>query len=380
MATIGNTDLTGWSGAYTVEYRYGGHLITMPEEGTVTSVTVRCWEDTASNAHNVAAFVYDSSFNLVDQGECRSNISTGESWVTFTGFSGATLSASSSYIIGIISGGGSGVVNIRSTTGSCKRIKGVDAVNFPDPCAGFTPDDPGAWLDDTSSLAIYLTYEPTSVPLLVDASVGTLSVTGAAADQVRTTRVGVDASTAAITLTGVAADAVLGTTGVVIEGTVGAVVLAGMEAEVNIQTEALPSDATLFLKGLGIGLISPTRERTISGAPASPVSIVLDGVPGTLSFSGINANAQVGPLPIKLPSGVGTGIFGSQYPRRIQLGKDVYTVRNHEEEQRLIRRFFGLLSGGIPVTNAPAPRISLIKRKAGAEAKSVVIKSNRGSF
>jgi len=67
MATIGNTDLTGWSSTYSIEYRYAGTVITMPEEGTVTSVTCRLLEDTATGAHNVVAFVYETAGNLVDK-------------------------------------------------------------------------------------------------------------------------------------------------------------------------------------------------------------------------------------------------------------------------------------------------------------------------
>ena len=180
MPNIGNTDVTGWSREEASENYFIGTEVTMPAEaGTVASVSVRCRETTTNNAHSVWAMVYDTSGNLVDISSCRSDITTTENWYTFTGFSGATLSASTSYRVEVAIGGGSGSFRIRADDGS-GTYRNNSPGDLPNAsCGAFTPDDP-ATLSSVGDykLGIYLTYDAVAGDTNIDCALAEIDVVG----------------------------------------------------------------------------------------------------------------------------------------------------------------------------------------------------------
>lgn len=150
MPDIGNTSLTGAS-VRQINGVMRGSVFTMPEDGTIVSITAHI-ED-AATGDSFRAAIYDAdtltAATLVDQSSVRTDISTQGNYV-FSGFAGASLTAGTVIFIGVGSNSAAGA-NVYHDTGTGYNLTITDINSLP------TPVDLDATVD-LRLIATYLTY------------------------------------------------------------------------------------------------------------------------------------------------------------------------------------------------------------------------------
>lgn len=407
MPNLGYDDVTGWSEVSNTENAYRGVRVTATEAGTLTSVTARVWETSATGEHGAVALLYDSSGNLLDQSTCRNDITDSEGWVEFTGFSGYSLQASTDYdiLIAVSSGGGSLSFRVE-TASNGRRISSPSSVPS-DTCGAFSPDDPASIGGSSYRSGVYLTY--TAAAEDYEASTGSLSLVGQSAD--------VEVSVDSLDLTGTPVTLSLAGQSADIHFTVNVAGRArrrgfgygfsGLIADVsasanNLHFDAQPGSLTLtgqpatFLTYIestrrhrpGFGYGSSGKEFSAAFiSPPPSTTIAFEADPGGLTFFRKNADFSVPSLGI-YPSGYREKKPGAspgapgQYPRIVMLGDQRRTVRSKNEEAYLIKKFWELKAGQQPTKTLPIPKstkVTLTKRKMGANAQIVTVKQKKVS-
>ena len=153
MPDIGRPSENG-TDSFEIEGQYTGLPITMTESGTVSSFTARIW-DTAGSSHTVRAVVWDSSGNIVDESSDRADIGTTEAEYVFTGFAGASLTATD-YIVGLACSGGGGTVYL-SGTDTATATDGRHE-NTPTLVPPTGVDDPTSFSNQSFLFDMFLTY------------------------------------------------------------------------------------------------------------------------------------------------------------------------------------------------------------------------------
>lgn len=162
MADYGHTDVSGWGTAYTeCEARYKLTLVTPGETAEIQSLSAYLYESVAAGNHSVLALVYDSSGNLVDQSDCRQDVSLTPAWITFTGFT-ASLTSGQNYYVGVHGANASGDLRLRTRAGSGYRVNTPSSI-LANPCVAYTPDDPITPEAFAIDCGIYITLGEASV-------------------------------------------------------------------------------------------------------------------------------------------------------------------------------------------------------------------------
>lgn len=163
MATIGTTDVTGFARNEDLEnLNDAGIPITMPGDGTVTSISANLQETYSNNTHNLFAVIYDVNRNVVDYSENYKAVTTSYGWHTFTGFSGASLTNGATYYLLIVTTGGAGTIYLNSTSSSTAGITISSAYTRPTSTstkATWTPPSTPTLLNLNYNYGVYLTYQ-----------------------------------------------------------------------------------------------------------------------------------------------------------------------------------------------------------------------------
>lgn len=221
---------------------------------------------------------------------------------------------------------------------------------------GFTIDSTGQSVNSTQTYWLAFAFgTPAAGGITAEATPGTLTLTGASADQVITTNLSLDATPGTLTLTGTTADQVITETGAVAyEGTPGTLTLAGQAGDVvittNLSLEAQPGAVTLtgqaadVQTGVFINADATPGAIALTGQAATvdiTTALTLEATSGTLTLSGQQADVLglVAPA-IARPSVGGIKSRYRRYKRKtVIIGKKRYQVTSPEEEAMLVRRY-----------------------------------------
>jgi len=164
MADIGVTDVSsGYQDRVFEAQAEIGIRISMPENGTIQSVSAYLRESTTANRFTVFALIYDSSGDLVDYSESVSDIGLTNTWVTFTGFSGASLANGQTYNVLLVANGGDGSMvgqeTVDAPTGTGVTISSAwTNLEYGDTKSDWSPPDSATIATNTRLKGIYLTY------------------------------------------------------------------------------------------------------------------------------------------------------------------------------------------------------------------------------
>ena len=154
MPDLGNTN-TGASRTQNIEGSAYGLKITMPEDGTLDSISAYLWETFAANIHNVIAAIYNADAStLIAYSTCRSDISTTAGYVPFTGFGTVNLSAGVTYYICVMSNSDAGDLRLGGDDPPPDSFR--DTSITAQPCT--TPDSSLTISSQARYWGVYLTY------------------------------------------------------------------------------------------------------------------------------------------------------------------------------------------------------------------------------
>lgn len=153
MPDIGRTSADSATD-FDFENQVMGLLVTMPEDGDISSITAYVKESATANTHVTKGALYNNNTGaLLGQTSTRQDLGLSYGWVTFTFAAPISVVAGVPLLICITAGGGGGFPAIGYTsTGTSGDSRSAAIAAFP------TLDDPETFTNETALVSIYATY------------------------------------------------------------------------------------------------------------------------------------------------------------------------------------------------------------------------------